>query len=153
MSKARLVITAVLIEGRGQSQVARDYGVSQSWISRLIARYTLEGDAAFEPRSRRPQHTSPTRLPQATIDLIITLRTELTCTGLDACPHTITWHLHHYHRLAVSVASISRPGDREQVSRESGELGMRIVSQHRHTLGTTDQHGRFECFTRSTKTS
>ena len=27
MSKARLVITAVLIEGRSQSQVARDYGV------------------------------------------------------------------------------------------------------------------------------
>jgi len=54
VSKARLVITAVLIEGRSQSQVASDYGLSQSWISRLIARYTLDGDAAFEPRSRRP---------------------------------------------------------------------------------------------------
>ena len=107
MSKARLVITAVLIEGRSQSQVARDYGVSQSWISRLIARYTLDGDAAFEPRSRRP-HTSPTRLPQATIDLIIALRTELTGKGLDAGPHTIAWHLQHHHRLEVSVASISR---------------------------------------------
>ena len=107
MSKARLVITAVLIEGRSQSQVARDYGVSQSWISRLIARYTREGDAAFEPRSRRP-HTSPTRLPQATIDLIIALRTELTGKGLDAGPHTIAWHLQHHHRLEVSVASISR---------------------------------------------
>ena len=107
MSKARLVITAVLIEGRSQSQVARDYGVSQSWISRLIARYTLDGDAAFEPRSRRP-HTSPTRLPQTTIDLIIALRTELTGKGLDAGPHTIAWHLHHHHRLDVSVATISR---------------------------------------------
>ena len=107
MSKARLVITAVLIEGRSQSQVARDYGVSQSWISRLIARYTLEGDAAFEPRSRRP-HTSPTRLPQTTIDLIVALRTELTGKGLDAGPHTIAWHLQHHHRLDVSVASISR---------------------------------------------
>ena len=107
MSKARLVITAVLIEGRSQSQVARDYGVSQSWISRLIARYTLEGDAAFEPRSRRP-HTSPTRLPQTTIDLIIALRTELTGKGLDAGPHTIAWHLQHHHRLDVSVATISR---------------------------------------------
>lgn len=107
MSKARLVITAVLIEGRSQSQVARDYGVSQSWISRLIARYTLDGDAAFEPRSRRP-HTSPTRLPQPTIDLIIALRTELTGKGLDAGPHTIAWHLQHHHRLEVSVASISR---------------------------------------------
>jgi len=65
VSKARLVITAVVIEGRSQSQVARDYGVSQSWVSRLVARYTAEGEAAFEPRSRRP-HTSPTRLPQAT---------------------------------------------------------------------------------------
>jgi transposase InsO family protein len=107
VSKARLVITAVLIEGRSQSQVARDYGVSQSWISRLIARYTLEGDAAFEPRSRRP-HTSPTRLPQATIDLIVALRTELTGKGLDAGPHTIAWHLQHHHHLEVSVASISR---------------------------------------------
>ena len=107
MSKARLVITAVLIEGRSQSQVARDYGVSQSWISRLIARYTLDGDAAFEPRSRRP-HTSPTRLPQPTIDLIIALRTELTGKGLDAGPHTIAWHLQHHHRLEVSIASISR---------------------------------------------
>ena len=107
MSKARLVITAVLIEGRSQSQVARDYGVSQSWISRLIKRYTYEGDAAFEPRSRRP-HTSPNRLPQATIDLIVALRTELTGKGLDAGPHTIAWHLEHHHRTHVSVASISR---------------------------------------------
>jgi transposase InsO family protein len=73
----------------------------------LAARYTLEGDAAFEPRSRRP-HTSPTRLPQPPIDLIIALRTELTGKGLDAGPHTIAWHLHHHHRLDVSVASISR---------------------------------------------
>ena len=107
MSKARLVITAVLIEGRSQSQVARDYGVSQSWISRLIARYTLDGDAAFEPRSRGP-HTCPTRLPQPAIDLIIALRTELAGKGLDAGPHTIAWHLQHHHRFQVSVASISR---------------------------------------------
>ena len=107
MSKARLVITAVLVEGRSQSQVARDYGVSQGWISRLIKRYTLEGDAAFTPRSRRP-HTNPTRLPQTTIDLIISLRTELAGKGLDAGPHTIAWHLEHHHHLKVSVASISR---------------------------------------------
>jgi len=107
VSKARLVITAVLVEGRSQSQVARDYGVSQGWISRLITRYTREGDAAFEPRSRRP-HTSPTRLPQTTIDLIVALRTELAGKGLDAGPHTIAWHLQHHHRLDVSVASISR---------------------------------------------
>jgi hypothetical protein len=56
--------------------VAREYGVSQGWISRLLKRYRLEGEAAFEPQSRRP-HTSPNRLPQATVDLIIQLRAEL----------------------------------------------------------------------------
>ncbi|WP_158021386.1 DDE-type integrase/transposase/recombinase [Mycolicibacterium chubuense] len=80
MSKARLVITAVLVEGRSQSQVARDYAVSQGWISRLIKQYTLEGDAAFQPRSRRPR-TSPRRLPQDTIDLIVELRYTLSSKG------------------------------------------------------------------------
>ena len=107
MSKARLVITAVVVEGRSQSAVAREYGVSQGWISRLVTRYRLEGEAAFEPQSRRP-HTSPTRLAQTTIDLIVELRTKLSTAGLDAGPHTIAWHLEHHHQLQVSVAAISR---------------------------------------------
>ena len=46
MSKARLIITAVVLEGRSQAQVARDYGVSEGWVSKLIARYRIEGDRA-----------------------------------------------------------------------------------------------------------
>jgi transposase InsO family protein len=107
MSKARLVITAVVVEGRSQSAVARDYGVSQSWISRLVARYHREGEAAFEPRSRRP-HTSPTRLPETTIALIVELRVRLATDGLDNGPETIAWHLRHHHQLTVSPASIIR---------------------------------------------
>jgi transposase InsO family protein len=107
VSKARLVITAVVVEGRSQSQVARDYGVSQSWVSRLVARYWTDGEAAFEPRSRRPR-TRPTRLAQTTIELIVELREKLVSKGLDAGPHTIAWHLAHHHGMAVSVASISR---------------------------------------------
>jgi transposase InsO family protein len=107
VSKAHLVITAVVIEGRSQSAAAREYGVSQAWISRLVARYRAEGEAAFEPRSRRP-HSSPARLTQATIDLIIELRARLASKGLDAGPHTIAWHLEHHHGLIVSVASIHR---------------------------------------------
>ena len=88
MSKARPVITAVIIEGRSQSEVALEYGVSQGWISRLVKRYRLEGEAAFEPRSRRP-HTSPTRLPQSLIDLIIALRDDLSGKGLDHGPRVL----------------------------------------------------------------
>jgi transposase len=54
MSMARLVITAVTIEGRSKSEVARDYGVSRVWVQKLVRRFHSEGEAAFEPRSRRP---------------------------------------------------------------------------------------------------
>ena len=34
MSKAQLVITAVVLEGRSKSEVARDYDVSRYWVQR-----------------------------------------------------------------------------------------------------------------------
>jgi transposase InsO family protein len=107
MSKARLVITAVITEGRSQSEVARAYGVSQGWVSRLVARYRAEGEAAFEPRSRRPR-SSPRAVPDATVSLITGLRKDLAGQGLDAGPGTIAWHLEHHHRIRVSPATISR---------------------------------------------
>ena len=106
MSKRRLVITAVLA-GSSQSEVARTYGVSQPWISRLMARYAVEGEAAFEPRSRRPR-TSPTATPAATVDLVLRLRKQLCEAGLDAGADTIGWHLTHRHQITLSRASIHR---------------------------------------------
>jgi transposase InsO family protein len=107
MSKARLVITAVVTEGRSQGEAAREYGVSQGWVSRLVARYRAEGQAAFEPRSRRPK-TSPSSVSQDTVELIIRLRKELAGQGLNAGPQTIAWHLEHHHQVTVSPATISR---------------------------------------------
>jgi transposase-like protein len=113
MSKARLVITAVVVEGRSQSAVAREYGVSQGWISRLVTRYRLEGEAAFEPQSRRP-HTSPTRLAQTTIDLIVELRTKLSTAGLDAgptpSPGICNITINCRYRSPRSAATWPRPG-------------------------------------------
>src|SRR3954451_20085806 len=107
MSKARLVITAVLTEGQSVAEVATRYGVHRAWIYKLLARYREEGEAAFEPRSRRPK-SSPSALPEAVVGLIIELRKELSQTGLDAGPHTIAWHLEHQHHTTVSTATISR---------------------------------------------
>ena len=107
MSKARLVITAVVVEGRPVGEVSAAYGVARSWIYELLARYRAEGDDAFEPRSRRP-HASPSALPAGRRELIIQLRRELTGQGLDAGPHTIAWHLAEQHSLTVSVATIWR---------------------------------------------
>ncbi|HZB31323.1 MAG TPA: IS481 family transposase [Streptosporangiaceae bacterium] len=107
MSKARLVVTAVTVEKRPVSEVARTYGVARSWIYTLLARYRTEGEAAFEPRSRRPK-TSPNAISPDAVELIIRLRKELAGQGLDAGPDTIAWHLHHHHHITVSRATISR---------------------------------------------
>jgi transposase InsO family protein len=107
VSKARLVITAVIVEKRSVREVARSYGVARSWIYTLLARYHTEGDAAFEPRSRRPR-TSPRAIADTTATLITELRKELAGQGLDAGPHTIAWHLRHRHQIQVSPATISR---------------------------------------------
>ena len=107
MSKARLIITAVVLEGRSQRSVAREYDVSEGWVSKLVARYRNNGDAAFEPRSRRP-HTSPSTTPDTTRALIVELRRTLTTAGLDAGADTIIWHLEHHHQITVSRATVYR---------------------------------------------
>ncbi|MGI8665285.1 MAG: IS481 family transposase [Jatrophihabitans sp.] len=107
MSKAKLVITAVIVEGRSQAEAAAGYGVSKGWVSKLIARYRAEGEAAFEPRSRRPT-SSPTAMTPATVELVLRLRKQLSGQGLDAGADTIGWHLNHHHHTTVSRATINR---------------------------------------------
>jgi transposase InsO family protein len=107
MSKARLVITAVILEKRPVAEVARDYGVARSWIHELLARYREEGEAAFEPHSRRP-HTTPNATPAVTVELVLRLRKELTDAGHDAGADTVRWHLEHHHQTTLSRATIHR---------------------------------------------
>jgi transposase InsO family protein len=107
VSKARLVITAVVVEGRSPREVAAVYGLSRSWVYELVARYRAEGEGAFKARSRRPKR-SPRALPEATVERIVELRKDLEGRGLDAGPDTICWHLHHDHGLRVSPATVAR---------------------------------------------
>jgi transposase len=76
MSKARLVVAAVMVEKRKPAEVARSYGVAQSWVYTLPRRYQAEGEAAFGPRSRRPR-TSPSAISPGTAELIVRLRKDL----------------------------------------------------------------------------
>ncbi len=92
MSKARLIITAVVVEGRTKSEVARDYEVSRYWVQQLVKRWHAEGEAAYQPRSRRP-HSSPLAVPAEVEDQIVRLRKDLTRQGLDAGADTIRSHL------------------------------------------------------------
>lgn len=107
MSLRRSVVLSVVLEGRTQAQTAGDYQVSRATVSRWVARYRSEGDAAFEPRSRRPR-TTPAAIPADTVDLAVNLRSELESEGLDAGPHTICWHLRQRHHITVSPSTIRR---------------------------------------------
>ena len=92
MSKAQLVITAVVLEGRSKTEVARDYEVSRYWVQQLVKRYESEGPAAYEGRSRRPHHNSQA-VDGALEDKIVRLRKTLTKQGYDAGAATIAEHL------------------------------------------------------------
>jgi transposase InsO family protein len=107
MSLARLVVTAVRVEGRSKSEVARDYRVSRRWVQELVRRFDAEGEAGLVPRSRRPR-ASPQRTPEALADEIVELRKALADQGLDAGAHTIAYHLTQRHGSAPAPATIWR---------------------------------------------
>jgi len=92
MSLARLVITAVTVEGHSKSEVARDYGITRFWVQTLVKRFEAEGEAAFQPHARRP-HTNPRAVDLGAEDQIIRLRKQLSKNGLDAGAETIAAHL------------------------------------------------------------
>lgn len=107
VSLARLVVTAVRIEGRTKAGVARDYAVSRQWVHELVRRFDAEGEAGLEPRSRRPR-ASPNRTGEALEDEIVVLRKSLGDQGLDAGAHTIAHHLCELHGQAPAPSTIWR---------------------------------------------
>jgi transposase len=83
MSKARLVLTALFVDHQTPTEVAARHGVHRAWVYQLKARYQAEGEAAFEPRSRRPK-TSPRAVEASVVELILELREKLTGAGQHA---------------------------------------------------------------------
>lgn len=107
VSMARLVVAAVLGEGRSKSEVARDYGVSRRWVQILVARFLAEGETGLEPRSRRP-HRSPQRIADALEHEIVAVRKELDEAGHDNGAQTIAFHLERRLGHTPSVSTIWR---------------------------------------------
>ena len=53
MGMAQLIVTAVTVEKRSKSEVARTYGVSRRWVITLVQRFEAEGAAGLESSSAR----------------------------------------------------------------------------------------------------
>jgi transposase InsO family protein len=107
MGMPQLVVTAVLVERRSKSEVARQYGVSRRWVITLVQRYLAEGEAGLAPRSRRPLR-SPRRTPVEVEDEIVKIRKELDRGGHEAGAATIAFHLTQRHGSAPAVSTIWR---------------------------------------------
>jgi transposase InsO family protein len=107
MGMPQLVVTAVLVEGRSKSEVARDYGLSRRWVITLVQRYLAQGEAGLAPRSRCPK-SSPRRTPPSLEEEIVELRKELDRDGHDAGAATIADHLHRRHGTSPAVSTIWR---------------------------------------------
>jgi transposase InsO family protein len=107
MSIARVVIMAVVFEGRAMSEVARDYGVSRRWVQKLVRRYEAEGEAAFQPRLRRPR-SNPRRVGDTVEEAVVAWRKKLSDQGLDAGAQTIAFHLRQGGVDPPAVATIWR---------------------------------------------
>ena len=81
MKMNRIIVEAVLA-GKSQSQVAKQYGISQPRVSQLMARWRHGGWPALEHQSRKP-HSNPRTTPTAITTRILQLREELAKSGCD----------------------------------------------------------------------
>jgi transposase InsO family protein len=105
---AAFVVQAVLVEKRSVRQVAREHGISKTWLYELLARYRCGGEAALAKRSRRPRH-SPTKVSLDLENEIVELRKQLADFGTECGADTIHTHLcRRYPTPPCSVSTIWR---------------------------------------------
>lgn len=107
MVLAQMVVDAVLVEGRSLREVADSFGVSKSWVHKMVQRFREGGAEGLEPRSRAHQR-NPRQMALEVEDRVVAMRKELVDLGADAGAQTIAIHLIRRHGSAPSVSAIYR---------------------------------------------
>ena len=103
----RFIVDAIVLEHRSPTQLARDHGISRSWIYQLLQRFQEGGYQALEPRSRRP-HSGSHQVRADVQAEVLRLRTELIAAGHDSGPQTIHHHLAERFPQPPSVSTVWR---------------------------------------------
>lgn len=106
MATNRQIITMAQ-SSLGPSGTADKLGISTRWVQKLLARYRLEGDAAFEPRSTSPA-IRPNATPDHVCNRVCQLRTELAAQGDDNGADSIAYWLDKEGLAPPSRATIHR---------------------------------------------
>jgi transposase InsO family protein len=103
----QMVVDAVLLEGRSIREVARSFGVSKTFVAKLVQRFREGGPDALEPRSRA-HRSDPQKSPPELENRIVALRRELADFGVDHGAATIQVHLERELGHAPAVSTIHR---------------------------------------------
>lgn len=103
----QMVVDAVLLEGRSVRDVASSFGVSKSFVAKMVARYREGGSGALEPRSRAHRHDPQKSSPEIE-ERVVSLRKELADYGVDNGAATIHVHVERELGHAPSVSTIHR---------------------------------------------
>lgn len=106
-NRNRVIARAIVEGGLSAADAAARFGVSRQWATTLARRWRVGGDAAVDPRSRRPL-SSPSRTADEVRERILRLRDELASSGLDAGPHSIHDRLIRCGLTGPSVTTIWR---------------------------------------------
>jgi transposase len=137
VAKCEILIEAVTVQHLSYGEVAARYGVSKTLVHKLHHRWLVEGDATFEPRSRRP-HSSPTRTCDQIRERVLALLDELTANGLDAGADTISEHLHREHitllrttiwRILTAAGRLTRQPQNPRHPRSDLMIAVRQISR------------------------
>jgi len=107
MDLARFIVEAVLLEHRSYRDVAAAYGVSKSWVAKLVARHRSGGPDALVPRQRTARRIA-NRTAADIEDHVITMRKRLIEDGFDAGAATIHYHLSAASQTPPSARTIHR---------------------------------------------
>jgi transposase InsO family protein len=102
-----MVVDAVVLEGRSVREVAKSFGVSKTFVAKLVKRFRAGGYEALAPLSRA-HHFDPNKTGADVEDRIIRLRKQLGDYGVDDGADTIHTHLRNEIGSAPSIRTVHR---------------------------------------------
>lgn len=106
-NKSKVAVLSVISGQMSVSEVCTRYGLSRSWVYKLLKRYEQFGIAGLEPADKAPRKHGKALSPEVRA-AIIRLRHELASDGLDNGAKTIAYHLAQEELYVPAASTIWR---------------------------------------------
>ena len=121
-------------EWNNVSKACRTFCVSRAAFYRWKKVYEERGEAGL--RTRKPiAHDHPRRIPEATVEKVLSLRKEY-----SLGPQRIVWYLERYHGIKISFSSVYRILVRHGLRRLPSKVGRRSLYTRRYAKKVPGHH-------------